>query len=259
MNVLNQQSPATKVWGTVDFLDFFCQQVYFWIVEVRTPSHLCGKPWWNPCRRYVVRFRRACTNIERSSSSNWISLFCCRLWRSIFDHGSRGSSISLWRVVMWSNSQSEMSLQRCKPFLGMVLEIDWLRAFEPLICNLSTYQMSHLFSSIFDDTRSQAKSRLVTTRPISSVSAWNFSKVFKGTAKAEGIDLPRLRSVIRQKQRQHLSAVESNPHDPWPWPFFSIFLFWNRFLRMICIIKSKKTILAVISFWLMHEIPHKPQ
>ncbi|CAJ1372204.1 unnamed protein product [Effrenium voratum] len=39
--------------------------------------------------------------------------------------------------------------------------------------------------------------------------------VFQRTAQADGsgIDLPRLRSVIRQKQRQHLSAVESNPHD----------------------------------------------
>eukprot|EP00913_Durusdinium_trenchii_P008765 g8231.t1 len=49
--------------------------------------------------------------------------------------------------------------------------------------------------------------------------------VFKCTAKAEGIDLPRLKSVIRQKQRQHLSAVESNPHDLFSGEIIGAFLY----------------------------------
>jgi len=53
--------------------------------------------------------------------------------------------------------------------------------------------------------------------------------VFKGTAKAEGIDLPRLRSVIRQKQRQHLSAVESNPHDLFSGEIIGAFLYADDF------------------------------
>lgn len=39
--------------------------------------------------------------------------------------------------------------------------------------------------------------------------------VFTATAAEDGsgIDVARIRSVIRQQQRRHLSAVESNPHD----------------------------------------------
>ncbi|CAK9022306.1 Uncharacterized protein C05D11.1 [Durusdinium trenchii] len=53
--------------------------------------------------------------------------------------------------------------------------------------------------------------------------------VFKCTAKAEGIDLPRLKSVIRQKQRQHLSAVESNPHDLFSGEIIGAFLYAEEF------------------------------
>lgn len=53
--------------------------------------------------------------------------------------------------------------------------------------------------------------------------------VLKATAKAEGIDLLRLRSVIRQKQRQHLSAVESNPHDLFSGEIIGAFLYAEDF------------------------------